>query len=1374
MTVINTNTAAINAQYNLNKVQGSMEDAMERLSSGKRINSAADDAAGLAISARMESQVRGLQMSIRNANDGISLVQSVEGALQESTNILQRMYELTVQASNTTYNDSDRAALQNEIGQLQSELDRIAEDTEFNGQKMLDGSFTDKTLSVGFGAEGNINFSVADHSATGLSAEGTTDAVMNLMSTAANVAVGVANQFGSSETMQSAVTKSAAESISRTVDQINVGQDNTQQLTRETTVANLAVGAVNSTAVSASTTTSNSAAGTDTANVMTYVAEGSATGKDEALQVLSYKINGEIEAGDQFTIDLGATAATAVTYTVKTGDLGADTTETKRNAIDSFVAQYNSQSISERHDAAAGVLTASRSGDDYVVFTAEVGSGTAITETAALSITDRDDTSLEATATTTATAGVVSDGTAAGQATGDVTIAGTIQAGDTVQITVAGNRTLSYVVQTGDTVTTAAANIVTQFNSQDAADKTDTLGDGAAAVGAITATSALGVVTFTADDNGVGDFTLAATVVEKSTDHFIQGNSTEAVTAADGTLAAFTDLYIDGNGWEVGDTVSLAIDSLTAVTYTVQNSDIGSLISDTRDNIRDSVVAAWNAAHASSTTSTDAGAVVATAGSDSNGIRLTASDTTSGATFSVSTNSVANAAANTSTAVVKTTTSTITAGTATGPLTDGVARTQTTRLLNIGTNAEAGDVIRFDIGGVEKEYTVASAEAGSGNRGTLQTNLVAFINDAYTATYVPDGRGEKITLSGAGEITASTSGNGIMLTSQNYGAASDFAASATTTNAAAVAQVDTVTLAGTMEEGDVIKLSLGSTNEISFTVTEEISLMAAADQLEAVRDGLVAQSHLLENVTLSNHASDDEKFYVTSDIAGTAFTINTSRSGETNREARQQVDTVTISGEIGKGDVFAVAFDNLVAAGADATLSYAVTQEVAELATNDERIAAVRDALVEKLTTNTTVDDAVIVAASGNGSIELTARLAGDTFSTDFSTTTATNNSTAASQKQIETLSLSGDVEAGDSFTIDLGDGNSVSYTATATDVSGQSAESRLEAVRDGLMAASSALTGVEVAASGNAALTLTAEQAGVGFTAQVSATNAADVAQIEAVSFANVEAGDSFTVSIGDESFTYTAGAGEGSSEVAAWMAANANFSGKSLSVTDGSLMIEGAGGESFTVATSTSNFAGDIQSDSISLSGTVETNDSYTVSIDGTDVTYAVAADDATMGDVAANLAAAINGSDAASAVTASAADDGTLTLTATERGEGYNVSVSVSDTGRSRNSVGAIDISTEAGANAAKEVLLGAIGQVNETRSELGAIENRLDHTISNLGNVVVNTEASKSQILDADFAAETSALTKSQILSQAATAMLAQANASKQSILSLLQG
>lgn len=149
MTVINTNVKSLVAQDAIMKNNRTLSTTMERLSTGKRINSAKDDAAGLAISTRMEAQSRGLTMAIKNANDGISLLQTAEGATDEVTNILQRMRELAVQSTNDTNNAQDRSAMNDEVKQLKLEIDRIASTTQFNNMNILDGSFKGKTLQIG-------------------------------------------------------------------------------------------------------------------------------------------------------------------------------------------------------------------------------------------------------------------------------------------------------------------------------------------------------------------------------------------------------------------------------------------------------------------------------------------------------------------------------------------------------------------------------------------------------------------------------------------------------------------------------------------------------------------------------------------------------------------------------------------------------------------------------------------------------------------------------------------------------------------------------------------------------------------------------------------------------------------------------------------------------------------------------------------------------------------------------------------------------------------------------------------------------------------------------------------------------------------------
>ena len=173
---VNTNSAALNAQRQLNSTSSALGRSFERLSSGLRINGAKDDAAGLSITTRFSAQIRGLNQAVRNSNDGISLAQTAEGALNETTNILQRVRELAVQSSNDTNNDSDRASLQAEVSQLMSELDRIAETTNFNGNKVLDGSFLAKNIQVGANVGETLSVSIDGASTTDLARQVRTDA----------------------------------------------------------------------------------------------------------------------------------------------------------------------------------------------------------------------------------------------------------------------------------------------------------------------------------------------------------------------------------------------------------------------------------------------------------------------------------------------------------------------------------------------------------------------------------------------------------------------------------------------------------------------------------------------------------------------------------------------------------------------------------------------------------------------------------------------------------------------------------------------------------------------------------------------------------------------------------------------------------------------------------------------------------------------------------------------------------------------------------------------------------------------------------------------------------------------------------------------
>ena len=165
---INSNITSLNAQRNLNNTTNSLTKSMGRLSSGLRINSAKDDSAGLAIANKMTSQVRGMDQAVRNANDGISLVQTAEGAMQEVTTNLQRIRELSIQASSETYSAADRESLNNEVQQLVAEIDRVASNTQYNGVNLLDGTFGSKDIQIGANSGQSVSLSMTNVKANAL------------------------------------------------------------------------------------------------------------------------------------------------------------------------------------------------------------------------------------------------------------------------------------------------------------------------------------------------------------------------------------------------------------------------------------------------------------------------------------------------------------------------------------------------------------------------------------------------------------------------------------------------------------------------------------------------------------------------------------------------------------------------------------------------------------------------------------------------------------------------------------------------------------------------------------------------------------------------------------------------------------------------------------------------------------------------------------------------------------------------------------------------------------------------------------------------------------------------------------------------------
>jgi len=216
---VNTNIASLTAQRNLTGSQNELSTSLQRLSSGLRINSAKDDAAGLAISERFTAQIKGLNQGVRNANDGISLAQTAEGALKEVTNNLQRIRELAVQSANATNSASDRTALQAEVAQLVSEIDRVAQNTKFNGVALLDGTFTSKAFQIGADTTDTVSITAitsARTSAIGGTSTSTltTEVVSDVAISASNVAIN-GTQIGASTSDGKSVDEATASALAK-------------------------------------------------------------------------------------------------------------------------------------------------------------------------------------------------------------------------------------------------------------------------------------------------------------------------------------------------------------------------------------------------------------------------------------------------------------------------------------------------------------------------------------------------------------------------------------------------------------------------------------------------------------------------------------------------------------------------------------------------------------------------------------------------------------------------------------------------------------------------------------------------------------------------------------------------------------------------------------------------------------------------------------------------------------------------------------------------------------------------------------------------------------------------------------------------------
>ena len=1259
--IINTNIASLNAQRNLDKSQSSNQQALQRLSSGLRINSAKDDAAGLAISTRFTSQIKGLNVAVRNAGDGIALAQTAEGALGSMNDSLQRIRELAVQSSNATNSDVDRDALQSEVDQLVAEITRTSEETDFNGRKLLDGSFS-ASFQVGANAGQTIDVTIGQLTAdklgvgtsNGVSAQGSASGLQN-----GDLSInGISIDPSKSGSDTSSTVGQAASAISK-VDTINAKSDQTGVTAKVNT--NVASGAEMTAGLSTGTVTLN---GVDI-DVATGGLDTSAD-RDSVISSLNAK-------SDQ----TGVTARDG-------GDAGGVILEAAdgRNIDVSFGGGFDTGGggLNAAESAAASSATGLSSGTSYGGYTLtsndgsdikiEGGAGTGTGDIRNSGLTAGTFSGRESAITTSTTStSIASTETAATFTTGNQNIVANTDVNAT-------NNTFELSVNGSDfqTLTLSSAYDPSANGGTGGAGTYDNAADLALAINDAISNDANFMDGTTpllaASDNGSGGITFTTT--EKGADA-----SVIARTGA-GNLPIQSDVTTTAgvaNGNLAGETLEINFAAASSITVAGGNGTISLNI------------AGGGATDVTVANGTYTGEQFVTAlqtAIDGAGLAADAVLSDDGASVDVRGRNVGDSVV-------------VAAGGAT-QLTNSVLQNTTTKLANGDTvisdvaafntaTAGAADTIGVSVdGNVLADLDLSTATGGIAGI-TDATTLAAAINEVATAS-----------LAGSG-LTATVVGDQVVLSSDSGG---DVTLGEAATAAETVGGVAT-NVAGNVAAATVVAGSGGTATTGSFNVSDGTDGNAAGTFLTADPDVGTTYDAVASPLVIT---SENNTFSISVD-GGADANITIADGSYSNTTELAAAITVGIAASTEAGNV-TVAVDpadagKLVFSSVATTTTSAVelkdggtalTEGAFSITGGGQEGALVTQAITPNVlqTGDLTLNGTAIAGADAkDDTASDTNALTSDGAASGISVAAAINKSTAETgvTASVNATSVTG------------GGDNSTATTAISSSVVG-----------DGTKAAAGSTGTVIVNNVETAAITLTGDESR-------DRQSAIDV--INAVSGQT-----GVTAEDNGESISLTAA------------------DGRNISVAIDNKLAENA-----VAGNASANFGTAIGLNS-DEAGVGEAD------ITGTASTYANTAG-TTNSTVTLTSAKAIevsNGSNGADELTAAG-------LTAGTYGGGEDGQF-LKD----------LDISTVEGASSAITAIDNAIGQVASQRADLGAIQNRMESTVSNLQVTSENLNAANSRIQDADFAAETAELQRTNVLQQAGISVLAQANAAGQQVLSLL--
>ncbi len=1292
--IINTNIASLTAQRNLNKSQTANQTALQRLSSGLRINSAKDDAAGLAISTRFNSQIRGLNVAIRNAGDGISLAQTAEGALGTVNDNLQRIRELSVQSANATNSDVDRQALQSEVSQLIAEITRTAEETDFNGRKLLDGSFS-ASFQIGANAGQTVEVSIEALTAdklgagqeAGISALGTNTAFTN-----GDLVINGEGIRASSATDDTASTEGADRSAiakAKAINEVststgvaadvnvNVAAGSAQtaaatdgSITLNGVTINIATGGVDTAADRAAVLTAINAVSGQTG----ITAEDS--GSDDSGIALSAADGRNIDirydkfdsAGNKY-----ANGVTASATGLASGGSGASTGATAESAVLTGIA------------TAAGGFTGDFTGGFSIAIDGEESITVALTGTA--NTIDKIVSSLQSSINTAISTNGLDVGVTVSHQNGVVSITSdSIGPDSSLKISsvtsgaafadlnfaeVFGYSTTSLIFGAGGFTAGDMAGLHFEDEGSDGIENTSGTFIGAVGLatsaGAALAELTLADATFSIEVDGgnavavvvLAEGTVMATVSDL--DAYAEKVQTEINTAlaADGQTGT-VDAYI-GEGFRlVIESNEEGTDSAIRITATASGSAQVGIVSHTFGAFSDNGDVGSNGVENASETyegsitlrSINGGAIDITAGSgDLESTGLQSGSFNAGQAYASSQSQSVGGAIATSGTVVGERLST-------GGLDDAF-------IANIAANVTVSFTIEVDGGDqVTVSYIQATATV---TEFTSLSNYISGLEEEINSALATDGQTGTVSVS----INAD---NQLVMSSRS--------------------------------KGDASSIEISAVN----TLNGALDILGVFDNLDGFgSSGATATSGAVEGVGEINAAGFAN--FSTALLASVGL-----MTGETLR--------ISVDG----GKTIGAVIATHTAGDATAALAF-VESEI-----NDDLAAAGQTGRVSLSLDN---DGFVTITSDKVGAGSSIEILANNTAAATFSRLSGLLDYQKSSVA-VDTVTTPDGLDSGDLII----NGFSIESAKAADDT----------ASSDAALSSSKQASGIATAAAINAV----SEQTGV--VATVNTTTMAGGAQTATVPTDTPQQGS--IVINGVETATITTnGANGGADDRSATIAAINAISGQTgvTAIDDGQgVTLSAVDGRNISAVINNS------EKSALESSGAFG---ALTGSAIGLNIAEA---------DISGGATFAATAQTSYSTVTLDG--PGTIDIQAGSNGAAAleNLGFRVGEYGSTEagTRLSDLDVSTVAGAQAAIKAVDNAIGAVASQRATLGAIQNRLDSTVNNLSITSNNLSAANSRIQDADFAAETAELSRTQVLQQAGISILAQANAAPQQVLSLL--